>query len=43
MLDNNYDRFVPITYEDFLSLCERHKPNDRFAKWLTYLSDRYIL
>lgn len=43
MLDNNNDRFVPVTYEDFLSVCNRHKPNERFKKWLVYLNDRYII
>ena len=43
MLTNNDDRFVPVTYEDFLSACDRHKPNVRFEKWLTYLQDRYII
>tara|TARA_R110000868_G_scaffold387213_1_gene655730 strand:- start:73 stop:996 length:924 start_codon:yes stop_codon:yes gene_type:complete len=43
MLDNNDDRFVPVTYEDFLSTCEKHKPNDRFGKWLNYLDERYIV
>ncbi len=43
MLDNNDDRFVPVTYEDFLSTCIKHKPNDRFGKWLNYLDERYII
>ncbi len=42
MLTNNNDRFVPVTYEDFLTTCNRHKPNDRFDKWLNYLQERYI-
>jgi len=43
MLTTNNDRFVPVTYEDFLTVCDRHKPNDRFAKWLDYLKKRYII
>lgn len=43
MLDNNDDRFVPVTYEDFLSTCEKYKPNERFGKWLKYLDERYIV
>jgi hypothetical protein len=43
MLIGNNDRFVPITYEEFLSTCKKHCPNDRFDKWLDYLEDRYII
>ena len=43
MLKNNNDKFVALTYEDFLSNCRKYKPNDRFDKWLDYLLERYIL
>lgn len=43
MLTSNNDRFVPVTYEDFLTTCDRYKPNDRFNKWLDYLQERYII
>lgn len=43
MLANNDDRFVPVTYEGFLSICNKHKPNDKIGKWLDYLEDRYII
>ena len=43
MLTNNSDRFVPVTYEDFISTCKKYCPNDKFEKWLLYLKDRYIV
>ncbi len=43
MLTSNNDRFVPVTYEDFLTTCNRHKPNDKIGKWLDYLQERYIV
>ncbi|MEL4457387.1 PGN_0703 family putative restriction endonuclease [Lutimonas vermicola] len=43
MLTNNKDRFVPVTYENFLSICNKHKSNTRTEKWLKYLDDRYII
>ncbi len=43
MLVVNNDRFVPVTYENFLSVCNKYKPNDKFGKWLKYLDDRYIV
>ncbi len=33
MLTSNTDRFLPVTYEDFLSSCRNYCPNDRFNKW----------
>lgn len=43
MMIRNNDRFVPVTYEDFLTTCDRNKPNDRFNRWLNYLQKRYII
>ena len=43
MLANNNDKFVPVTYEAFFNLCNKHKPNDRFGKWIDYLQERYII
>jgi len=43
MLTNNDNRFVSLTYEDFLSTCDRFKPNGRFEKWINYLRKRYII
>jgi hypothetical protein len=43
MLKSNNNKFVPVTYEDFLHVCNQYKPNDRFGKWLNYLNERYII
>ncbi len=43
MLTKEDKRFVPFSYEDFLSACNRFKPNDRFEKWINYLRKRYII
>ncbi len=43
MLTNNNDSFVPVIYEDFLKICAKHFPNDRYKKWLNYLQERYIV
>lgn len=43
MLENNDDRFVPVTFEDFLSTCQKQNPNDQFEKWLNYLDNRYVV
>ena len=43
MLKTNEDRFVPVTYEKFISVCEKHVPDEKFEKWLEYLKERYII
>ena len=43
MLKTNEDRFVPVTYEKFISVCEEHVPDEKFEKWLEYLKERYII
>lgn len=43
MLSNNNSRFLPVTYEKFLSICKNHCPNDRFFQWINYLTKRYIV
>jgi len=43
MLTNGGNRFVPLTYEDFILTCNKFKPNDRFEKWINYLRKRYII
>lgn len=43
MLLKNNNTFVPVTYEDFFDICDKHKPNDKFEKWLNYLNERYII
>jgi len=36
MLSDNENRFVPLTYEAFISNCERFCPNEEFKKWISY-------
>jgi hypothetical protein len=43
LLANNYDKFLPLTYEDFFAACIKHCPDENYKKWLEYLTTRYIV
>lgn len=43
MLLNKNNKFVPVTYENFLIACNKHCPDSEFKSWIDYLSDRYII
>ena len=43
MLTDKRNRFVSLTYEDFLSTCDKFKPNEKFEKWINYLRKRYLI
>ena len=43
MLTSEDNRFIPLTYESFFSICDKFIPNDRFEKWIKYLRKRYII
>jgi len=43
MLTSNNLKFIPITYEEFFSVCEKHCPDSRYQKWLSYLITRYLV
>ena len=44
MLKNKSTKFIPVTYENFLSACNKHCPADtNYKKWLDYLEKRYIV
>lgn len=43
LLTDNNDKFIPLTYEQFFSACNKHCPDSEFKKWLDYLSKRYIV
>lgn len=43
MLKSNNNRFIPVTYEDFILICNQHSPNERFNKWIEYIHERYII
>lgn len=43
LLVQNDHKFVPVTYERFLAVCEKYCPDERYAKWIEYLRSRYIV
>ena len=43
MLINNERKFIALTYENFLDVCEKNAPNERYGKWINYLTNRYIV
>ena len=43
MLTNNNDRFIPVTYEDFISKCIKYQPDELFKNWIEYIKKRYIV
>jgi hypothetical protein len=43
MLVKNDNKFISVTYEDFLGLCEKYCPNDDFKNWIEYVNSRYII
>lgn len=43
LLAQNDHKFVPVTYERFLEVCEKHCPDERYDRWIKYLRDRYIV
>ncbi|HMQ70085.1 MAG TPA: hypothetical protein PKA90_14035 [Ignavibacteria bacterium] len=43
LLANNNNKFIPVTYEKFVSVCDKHCPDDEYRKWIEYLERRYII
>jgi len=43
LLRENNNKFMPVTYEEFFSVCNNHYPDNRFKSWLDYLKKRYII
>jgi hypothetical protein len=43
LLKENKNKFLPLTYEQFFSVCSKHAPDNSFKKWLDYLVRRYIV
>ena len=41
LLADNYNKFIPLTYEDFFAACAKHCPDDKYRKWIEYLTARY--
>lgn len=43
LLNNNDNKFIALTYEDFFNLLGEHCPNSDYKIWLEYLKTRYIV
>jgi hypothetical protein len=43
LLKINNNRFIKITFEEFLSTAKSFSPNEDFDKWIIYLEARYIV
>ncbi|NOX46259.1 MAG: hypothetical protein GXO89_04700 [Chlorobi bacterium] len=43
LLISNANSFVPVTYERFLSACDKYCPNNEFQDWIDYLINRYLI
>lgn len=42
-LNNKTTKFIPVTYERFIEICRENVPNIKFAEWIDYLEERYII
>jgi len=43
LLQSNENKFLPVTYENFLSVYIKHCPDNDYKKWIDYLTMRYIV
>lgn len=43
LLSENYNKFLPLTYEEFFAACSKHCPDNNYREWLDYLTKRYIV
>lgn len=43
LLVDNYNKFLPLTYENFFAACLKHCPDNNYREWLNYLTTRYIV
>jgi hypothetical protein len=43
MLTSNDLKFIPITYEEFFSVCKKYCPYENYQDWINYLISRYIV
>lgn len=43
MLTSNDLKFIPITYEEFFSVCKKYCPDNKYREWLDYLISRYLV
>ncbi len=42
LLITNENKFIPLTYEDFILLLEKHRPDESYQPWIDYLKTRYL-
>src|SRR4030042_5004493 len=43
LLADNYNKFLPLTYEAFFAACNKHCPDDNYKKWLYFLKTKKYL
>lgn len=43
LLVDNKNKFIPLTYEDFFAVCNKHCVGNDYENWLNYLTKRYIV
>jgi len=43
MLNNSKNKFILITYEQYILMCYKYCPNNDYKKWIDYLINRYII
>ena len=43
LLVDNKNKFIPLTYEDFFVVCDKHCIGNDYKEWLNYLTKRYIV
>ena len=42
LLTSNENKFIPLSYEDFFVLLEKHRPDESYQSWIDYLKTRYL-
>ncbi len=43
MLVSNDNKFLPVTYEEFIAACRKHCRDEKIKKWIKYLNGRYLV
>ncbi len=43
MLIDNKGDFIALTYENFISACEKHSDSEELQSWIDYLKTRYVV
>lgn len=37
------NKFLPVTYERFISVCDKYCPDEKYGRWVDYLVRRYLV